>query len=612
MSTLTLGISAYAVYATKPNTRYGQPAWFLAEASVSGGIFRMPLERVPDGATITSAKVVFYSHGDKTGTYQLGIYPNIQQWSSAVTWATRPDVDTTSEIRVTKVDPAKHSAWSFDVTATVQQIVAGTLPNYGFRLACPSGYDRVGVQGSAASSKPPVLIVTYTQLPPEPSNLHPTSAAIGIDKPVLSFDGADDMTGLQVQVDPAMNATAPGFDSGEVAATGGMLDLAATTYPGLAAGASTYWRARQRNAHGWSDWSAWAEVTRLAKPVVTIASPGATTDDGTPPITWTLAAGVVQTAWRVRLLNAVGDVVADSGRTAGADTAWAPKKWLSKDGQTGTIELQVWDDSDRVATPGDPEYVEVTSTTTLELDATVEPVDAIAAAPSYWRPEVTITGTRATVPDAVALYRDQGDGAEKVGQWNAVDVFDGTTFTLVDRTAKMNVPATYRVAPVVNGKTAKGGPTATVTPRCRGIWIANADYLDSGPVDAEETWVPIWTGEDQEQTQPETSIVHQPLPGAGEAVANPVRRRLVRAGAQGTITGQVIGIEGNTAITAVERAETLLRNWSENDAGQLYWLVLGNYCGTVILGDINFTEPYLNNESQRVLDVSLNWWASDE
>jgi hypothetical protein len=141
---------------------------------------------------------------------------------------------------------------------------------------------------------------------------------VSISKPVLQFDSGD-IAAVQVQVDPAANATTPAFDSGVVATTQPQLDLATTSYAGLATGASTQWRARVTDDAGRvSPWSQWVTFSRVAKPVVTITQPVGTVWESTPPIMWTSAG---QVAYRVTVARASTPTVHlyDTGKVAGAD-----------------------------------------------------------------------------------------------------------------------------------------------------------------------------------------------------------------------------------------------------------------------------------------------------
>lgn len=644
MPTQTTVLNVYSLQAIKASTYYGRPSTFPVRGGAGTGravgVFRPDLSKIPRNAVITNAYVQVHMAAAIAGTFTLRLYTKPTALSSRPTWANfgavGPQVSTQ-----TRGSLGNGAVWKLDVTATIQAMVRGTQPNNAFRLESTSGTG-MKIRGTGASGGRPALYVTYVVPPVTPSGLHPSGSAVSTSRPTLMFDAAQDITKLQVQVDPAGNGTSPAFDSGEVPTTGGLLDLSDPAYdaggthpfPPLAVGETRLWRVRQANTSGWSPWSGWTVLSRIAVGALVITQPPGDPDpdgdgvmipvpieDNTPPVTWTYTTtdGAVQTAWRGRLYDDAGEVIADSGRTLGSDTDWTPNKGLTRNGQLGVIEVEVWDNTDRVATPGDPVSVIASKPVILQADPTVDPVESLTGRVGSWVPDVTLTATRATIPDQLALVRD---GAE-VARWAGVDIFtdvDGVpTATVTDPASTMNTEHVWQLIPIVNGKKAAGGPTFTGVPRCLGIWLAEADayFPTAADPDAPRDLtrrVVLWGGEGQEQTQPETAIVHQPLPatlsGAGTA-APVVRRRLLRSAPQGSLTGTVIYVgEGAPAeqVPSPEHVEALLREWTEADAGRRYLLTLGNYTGEVIIGDITLAETPVQ-QPERQLSASLNWWA---
>lgn len=591
MSTrLEVGITAYSIQQAKATTAYGQLALIPVRAGSSGAgaLFTTALTKIPKNATIVSATIRYRMGASAAGAFTFRAYRLTAKWPTQVVWSKRPAVSLVASTPVN--NPANSGIVDLDVTGTVQQMVAGTMPNYGWYLD-HSGSTRLVVRGSKATSGRPTLIVTYTVPPPAPTNLEPSDAAVSAAKPVLLFDADASVTAVRVQVDPAANSAATVY---EAAATGGMLDLAATAYAGLADGATTYWRAAQQTDGGWSAWSAWVPFTRKARSALTITSPaGSAIADGTPPVTWTF--GGTQVAWRARLLDASGRTIADSGRTLGTDTDWTPAKGLTVAGQTGRIEVTVWDNTDRAATVGEPAETIATLDVVLTPDAGIEAYTAVTAAQDGYAPAVTVTGRRSAIPDAVVLLRD---GAE-VGRWTGADVTTvapggGYLTTVTDHTATMNRSAVYALVPVVNGARGGTGSTITYTPRCKGIWLTALDTGES---------VVLWGKESAEQSQPEMAVVHRPIVDATDVPV--VRRRLLRAAPEGAVSGVLADVGPYDATVMEER----LRSWVDGDAGDLFTIHLGGYTGTVIVGDVTFTEVDSNPGDGRVLAVALSWWA---
>ena len=301
-----------------------------------------------------------------------------------------------------------------------------------------------------------------------------------------------------------------------------------------------------------------------------------------------------QTAWQAWLYNAAGSLRARSPLTAGTAGAWDPMREFN-DGESGSFRLRVYDGVDRDATPGAPEYVETNVPFTVTLVAGVAAPDTLSVSQDGFDPKVTITGTRtAGVADSYALYRND----VFVARYDGATVTSGGTFTLIDDTAPMNTPATYAVrAWVGTSKSAKITAT-TMTPRCKGVWLIDP---------SNETRAVLWGAEDQEQDQPETSIVHTPIPRKGLDV-EVIRRRLARFLTQSAVSGTVIDVPG--CATTAASAESALRGWVGQDSGHTYRLVLGNLSIPVILGDIKFSEMAING-SERMLTVSANYWQRE-
>ena len=638
MPTQTTVLNVYSLQAIKPTTYYGRPSTFPLRGGAGTGravaAFRPDLSKIPRTAIITDAYVQVHMAAAVAGNFTMNLFVKPTMQPTRPTWGNFGAVGAQVST-LTRGSLGNGSVWKLDVTSTIQQMVRGTLPNNGFRLESTSGTTVMKIRGTAANGGRPALVVSYVVPPVTPSGLYPAGSAVSTSRPTLTFDAAADITKLQVQVDPTGNGTSPAFNSGEVPATGGLLDLAeVAAFPPLAENESRLWRVRQSNAAGWSPWSGWVVLTRAPVGALVITQPPGDpdpdddgvmvpvpVDDGTPPVTWTYTTtdGAVQTAWRGRLYDTAGDVIADSGRTIGTDTDWTPNRGLTRNGQEGVIEVEIWDDTDRVATPGDPVSVLASKPVILQADPTVDPVSSLTGRVGTWVPDVTLTATRAAIPDYLALVRD----GEEVARWAGVDIFTDVagvpTATVVDPASRMNVEHVWQLVPIVNGKKAAGGPTYTSVPRCLGIWLAEADAYFPSVADPDSPQdltrrVVLWGGDGQEQAQPETAIVHQPLPAtlsASGTAAPVVRRRLLRSAPQGQLSGTVIYVGESTPteqVPSAERVEELLREWAAADTGRRYLLTLGNWTGEVILGDITIAETPIQ-QPERQLSVSLNWWA---
>lgn len=581
MTRLELNLTAVQVRSVK-DIPYGTPARMRLDSGDDVVLLRAAIPTsIPRNAVVSSAVVEYTQISESTGSRTNTLQRNASSFTAKTKWSKRPS-GTGTTVPVTQTS-TEGTLWSHTVTSDAQGFISRTLTNNGWRLTTSDTTARA-YRGSTNSRLQPRLVIEYLVPGEAPTDLKPSGGAVSVAKPVLTFTADDDMTALQVQIDPAANGTTPAFDSGEVTASAGLLDLATTAYPGLADGASTQWRARVRTPLGLSPWSDWVDFSRddFATPAIT--APGATVADGTPPTEFSFPG---QTAVEI-IFTSGGKKLDGSGRMIGADTSWTPTKGLTKNGQVGTYEYRFEDGVDREATPGAPAYKSVFRTFTFELSDTVAPMDAVMASQDGVRPWVTLQGARAVgIPDEVAIFRDGAQIARVPG----VDVFTGTSFEWVDYTARMNHPAEYRIAPIVNGETASGGPTVVWTPTCLGIWLVD---LETGLAAA------LWGDEDASFGARDVAILHTPIGPEAEVS----RRRLSRLPRSGSVGGTLVDVGDVLA----EDSILALEAFAEADAGTIYHLVLADLTLPVIVGDVDPTPTALDG-AERFYESAFSWWA---
>jgi hypothetical protein len=253
--------------------------------------------------------------------------------------------------------------------------------------------------------------------------------------------------------------------------------------------------------------------------------------------------------------------------------------------------VRVWDDVLRVATPGQPVYSEATQAFTVTLDGTVAPLDTLTVSQSASVPSLQFSGTRAAgIPDEVVVFRDGVQVARMAG----TDVFAGTDFSWTDWTAPLNVSATYRVAPVVNGAVASGGPTVTVTPTGRGLWLVDP---------ATSTAAVLWGVDEGSWASDDVATVHQLVSGSTAFV----RRRLRQGVYVGQISGDVLDALGLTAADTI----AALEQFKANDAGTVYRLIAGHLNLAVIIGDVVPDAPTpISSAGDVIAKAQFNFWSA--
>ncbi|WP_290514068.1 hypothetical protein [Aeromicrobium sp.] len=318
---------------------------------------------------------------------------------------------------------------------------------------------------------------------------------------------------------------------------------------------------------------------------MSITSPGATSDDVSPPVIWSVSGGT-QESWRVIVTNGSGTVVGDSGRVTSAATTWvAPKDLIRTEGGVGTIEVSVWDNVDRAVTPGNPDYAKATSTYTLSTTGGVVAPSIVTATTNGFSPAVYVAATATSAPDGWAVIRD--------GERVFTEPIQPTlTFSWTDWTATPNHEHDYRVARIVNGAVSPGGPHALITPRFSGLWL----------VDPEDgTAAVLWGDDEGSWSAVELAVTHQPIAGP------PIRRVAYRVPLSGSISGDLLDVSGITADASI----AVLYDFKSSPANRELRLFAGDRSIPVNVGDIT-VNPAPISGTERWSRVSFNWWQVDE
>lgn len=369
------------------------------------------------------------------------------------------------------VATADNTRWSIGVTAIVQAMVNGPSRNRGFfKITTNDGTNR-WLSGRA------VLTISYATLPTRPTGLHPNGAAVGTARPWLQVNPGSGVTGLRVQV-----ATTSTFAAGTVVWTsdwtnGNARDVQVGV--DLTAGTTYFWRAQFRSEAGQSLWSGVATFPYVPHIAVTVLEPqpGQELNDGTPLVRWSIAGGV-QGSYRVVLVDddAAKRILFDTEQkgSAGVRTV-EPTSGFTKIGQDGHVIVDVWEDGvARASTSGDP-----------IRRRTVIPVTFTGGAIT---PVSNITFSTHSHPHTPWRYVEW-DRDELPDEW--VILVNGVIVRRIDgQVAATATPNHYRaslftlrpfttsqvaVRAVRNGVVGNTGPTASVTPRCAGVYLVDPE-----------------------------------------------------------------------------------------------------------------------------------------
>lgn len=351
----------------------------------TGGFgYMYPSLPFPRGATVLSAILYVYAGEAWSATKTVTAKRLNGPWAvNTITWNNRP-VAGADVGSATRSGIVENTEFAIDVTAYLQGVANGDS-YFGFRLESTNANER-GVKSQRAGnvSKQPRLVVVWAENPYPPNGLNPGgSQVVSVSKPHFTWnfidsEGAGTMHAYRLQISNTGNFAAPDFDYTGVWPYPSS-DPGSVGWAGLSSGASTWWRVMSQDTDGlWSGWSDPVQFQYVPFGTVNITYPsGGVVDDPTPDIAWTFSG--TQTMYEVQLDDLdTGLRVYDSGRIASSLGAHAiPSNFIAADDHNYRVTVLVWDDKNRVATPGVPVWVSDTADFNWDRSNTITAVTAL-------------------------------------------------------------------------------------------------------------------------------------------------------------------------------------------------------------------------------------------
>lgn len=445
------------------------------------------------GRTVESAPLSFPVKGS-WAAQTLTVTPIAEEWSPReTTWNRQPALRTAQAITVDVPAKTDQQRVTVDVAAHVQAVANGAA-HWGWCITTSSGADnRIYGFDSTLPDGSWSLAIDYADAPEAPTDLSPNGGDVGI-VPVLMHDFNDyggestDLASVRAQVNTA--ATEVGaWDSGHVPATVPGFNLATSAWPTVpVAGTRYYWRVFVKDGAGVeSDPSDWASFVYQPKPAFVVDNPsGGVVFDPSPTIAGHLASGEVL-AWRIRVTAGTNrsKELYDSGKKPGTGSAELAftlpfkdddKRRILKDAGAYSLNIRIWENDNREATPGDPTYIETWVDFTMDDDATPAPPSDTWAVQVGHTPRVRFTWMwlgSAAVVEGWVIRRD-GQVIARL-EPDEVTVGAGGAYSWVDSTAVPFVSHTYEAKIITGGKQSRPSPPAEITPVASGVWLLSDD-----------------------------------------------------------------------------------------------------------------------------------------
>lgn len=344
--------------------------------------------------------------------------------------------------------------------------------------------------------------------------------------------------------------------------------------------------------------------TRKAKPALTInnppVSPNNVVKDLTPPISWSApAAPRTQSAYEVVLMKLIAGVWREIWRkpkTAGtATTITLPEQGMGnkppllQSGASYRVRVRQWDDIDRRASPGDPDYVQALRDFTYTRDGTPAPAVNFSATPVDAK--IRLAWQRTSMPDRWAI---KVNGVEINRVTGASLSTGGVNYAFDFWGAVSGVTYTFEIEAVVltggqllhSGGAGGANPTAVAATKPGGKWLV--DPADSTAVQiAGAQQISLDLGED------------------GTTYTLPGRRSPVR------ITDNVRGLEGPVSGTLVSNTDRNTFNDLKGRMKELRYIQQGLNI-PVRLEEVTGPSPVSTTSDKRWWEVTFSMFQTDE
>ena len=592
-----------------PTTNFGTADVITVTASpTSIGYVYIPLPAELAGQTVSSATLTGVTAAAWASTTVTVKLPTSAWGESTVTYNRQPTIGATAVTSSPGATTAGQLV-SLNVGTLVQAVASGQA-FYGFQLTASVGISFNSFDSGLASW---TLTIVTSDAPDTPTSLVPNGTVVGSGAPTLTCDFTDNgglsnaMQAMNVQISTTSSFASPVYDQ-----TGNttipVFNLAsppspATAFTAVASGTTRYWRVRVQDTDGnWSGWSDPVSFTFRTQPTITLTTPAAgVIMDPTSSIVASTSANM--SAYRVQITANPDrtDVRYDTGRVPANPLALTtiseplPLNWQGAqvlvDETTYQLHIQAWDTFlNRQGTPGSPAYVESWTTFTFADDLTQTAVSTLTATQSGPSPSVTLTWTRATTPDAWLIRRD-GKILDRLAPSDVTQV--GTTYTWVDKHPQPWVSHTYDVRSIVNVsgvmKRSGPGPTPSITPGARGVWIRTDDGQE---IVLDETDMNQLTVRDRMATYKPINLKYD------------VDIIDSHEGVSGTVAGVApSGLVDSTVTVDAARAVMLS---IKRKPSKPVSLVFGNFSGRVLLRNITILPDNRGNAAQPLLRISFD------
>jgi hypothetical protein len=609
-ATIYTNIDAYANQ-NRQNVNFGHSRTLLMSNTGSNLKYAYLYAPKPfaDGSVITSAVLNFFvkEGWDDVGGTTVTAKPINEAWKEGgLTYNGKPGVTTpgTPPTVVVAQNAPDGTLYQIDITDEMQLVADGTNW-HGIRLEIDKNDDHSIYAAENGNINYRAYITITWHAPPEPpTDLIPSGdQAVSVAQPTYRWQYAD-VLGDSVQaksrleIDNDSTFATPLHDTGLVA----NVDPQSTPAYSLTDNTQYYARVMVQDDFGAnSDWSETVSFYRRSKGTSSLSEPDASEEEITPDIIFSQLSGRTQDAAEYFLYEYDSSMAAyveiyhrpkQAIASSGAITHNLPDGLVRTSGRDYKAVALIFDTIDRVWTPGDPPYVELSQVWQFARSGAITGSAALTLTQSG--AGVVLDWTRASQPTFWAIRVD----GEYIDHDNDGDFrfvlapYSGTSYHATIYGLSSGTSHTIEVEAVVDTagimKHSSVNTTAAITPSIKGIWLVE-------PVAGTAVQL-IATSE------PDMKI------GEASAVFNPMgaRRPII-------VTSGVRGYEGSASGII---AGSTYKNNLETMKGQLnskqLRLIFADINIPVILGQITGPTPKIMRPGQIYYEAEFEFFQNGE
>jgi len=412
------------------------------------------------------------------------------EWKEGhINWGNKPSVYGGAATVVVAQNAVDGTRYNIDITSFMGAVADGTRGWWGLVLTINKTGDHSIYSSEAVVGYRPYITTTWYPPPAAPTDLVPVGdKAVSLARPTYNWSFNDSFgdsiqAKSQLQISSSSSFTSPLYDSTLITNAGHQY----TPAYDLTDNTKYYWRVRVEDNRGYTSPYTSSYVStfyRRTKGTSSLTSPAATEYQITPLVTFSQLSGRTQAAaeYLVQEYNSVlaaYQTVYTKPRMEIASTGsitWSiPDGIIKTSSRNYKAIARIYDTIDRINTPGDSAYVEVSQVFTFARDAGTTGTASLTGTQSG--AGIVLNWTRASTPDFFVIRVDgEYIDHDLDGEFRFyLAPYSGTSYHVTIYGLTSDIAHTVEVEAVVLAtsvyKHSSSNSIANITPSIKGIWL---------------------------------------------------------------------------------------------------------------------------------------------